>query len=175
MSNELQHAVTTFWRTTSNELSSALGQSAELSSAPYSSANVIYERALPLEWAEPEYRRATLESTIENLVAWQIRVNREERGMTQADLARAMGTGQSAISKLEDPEGGDVMVSTLVKAAHAFDCALLVKFVDFEEFATATDDVRPDQLFACPFSSGIQVLGCAPAPTTKRVSRRGNP
>ncbi len=166
--------MSTFWRTTANELSIAPGQSAELSSAPYSSTNAIYRRELPLEWSEPEYRRATLESTIENLVAWQIRVNREERGMTQADLARAMGTGQSAISKLEDPEGGDVMVSTLVKAAHAFDCALVVKFVDFEEFAAATEDVRPDRLFACSFDAAGQQLVYEPAPKTKRVTRRGN-
>jgi len=94
-----------------------------------------------------------MEANVANLVAWQVRVNREERGMTQKELGIAMGTAQPAISKLEDPEGGDVLVSTLVKAAHAFDCALLVRFVSFGEFAAATKDVRSERLYACPFTA----------------------
>lgn len=110
---------------------------------------------LPAEWSDPGYRRATMESTVENFIAWQVRVNREERGMTQKELATLMGTGQPAISKLEDPEGGDVQLSTLVKAAHAFDCALMLRFVDYAEFAGATRDVRPEALFAAGFSALI--------------------
>jgi len=97
-----------------------------------------------------------MESTIENLIAWQVRINREERGLTQAELAEMMGTKQSAISKLEDPEGGDVLLSTLMKAAHAFDCALLVRLVDYDEFASRTRDVRPERLFAPAFSESHQ-------------------
>ena len=108
---------------------------------------------MPTEWLDVDYRQATVEATVSNLIAWQVRVNREERGMTQTDLASAMGTQQSAISRLEDTEGGDVMVSTLLKAAHAFDCALLVRFVSHDSFATLTADVRPDRLYAPPFKA----------------------
>ena len=106
---------------------------------------------VPAEWHSPIYRRAAMESTVENMIAWQVRINREERGLKQAELASLMGTKQSAVSKLEDVEGGDVLVSTLIKAAHAFDCALLVRFVEYAEFLTATQDVRPDRLYACGF------------------------
>ena len=92
----------------------------------------------------------------ENMIAWQIRINREERGMTQSALAELMGTKQSAISKLEDPEGGDVLVSTLLKAAHAFDCALVVRLVDYAEFESLTRDVRPERLFAAGFASNTE-------------------
>jgi len=97
-----------------------------------------------------------MESSTENMIAWQLRINREERGMTQKDLAELMGTRQSAISRLEDPEGGDVLVSTLVKAAHAFDCALVVRLVDYAEFAATMHDVRPERLFAAGFAGNFK-------------------
>jgi transcriptional regulator with XRE-family HTH domain len=148
-----------------NELSSAAKQwlplsLAALSSAPgplservgLASINTISPVSIPAAWSDADYRRAAVESTVENLIAWQVRVNREERGLTQVELAKLMGTGQPAISKLEDTEGGDVLLSTLFKAAHAFDCALLVQFVEHEQFASMTYDVRPERLFAAGFS-----------------------
>jgi len=115
--------------------------------------NVIKPVTIPTEWHDTEYRQAAMESTVENMIAWQVRINREERGMTQKELAALMGTKQSAISKLEDPEGGDVLVSTLVKAAHAFDCALIVRLVDYAECVALTHDVRPERLFAAGFAN----------------------
>jgi transcriptional regulator with XRE-family HTH domain len=109
--------------------------------------------SVPVEWTDQGYRHASLEAHIENSIAWQVRVNREERGLTQRDLALVVGTRQSAISKLEDPDGGDMRLSKLVKVAHAFDCALLVRFVSYPEFAAWTADVRPDRLLADSFAS----------------------
>lgn len=106
---------------------------------------------IPASWEDLEYRQATLEAEIEQGIAWQVRINREERGWTQRELGTRLKTGQSAISKLESPEGGDIQLSTLVKAAHAFDCALLVRFVSYSEFRAVTADVQPDRLIACGF------------------------
>ena len=108
---------------------------------------------IPVSWNETDFRQATLEAEIEHGIAWQVRVNREERGWTQTELAQRMRTGQPAISKLEDPSGGDVQLSTLVKAAHAFDCALVVRLVSYAEFGAQTADVRPDRLLACGFEA----------------------
>ena len=118
--------------------------------------NALERDAVPTEWQDAEYRQAAMEGTVENLISWQVRINREERGMTQKDLAELMGTRQSAISRLEDPEGGDVLVSTLVKAAHAFDCALVVRLMDYAEFAATTHDVRPVRLFAAGFADDFK-------------------
>lgn len=108
---------------------------------------------IPEAWNDLQYRQATLEAELEQGISWQVRINREERGWKQLDLGKKMGTGQSAISKLENPEGGDIQLSTLIKAAHAFDCALLVRFVSYSEFKAAIADVRPDRLLACDFAS----------------------
>lgn len=139
-----------------NELSSALGPLLERQPNNLRSINVLERGAVPNEWQDTSYRQAAMEGTVENMIAWQVRINREERGMTQENLAALMGTRQSAISRLEDPEGGDVLVSTLVKAAHAFDCALVVRLVDYVEFAVTTRDVRPERLFAAGFAGNLK-------------------
>ncbi len=115
-------------------------------------SQVLMGRAIPAAWKDVDYRQAAMEAEVEHAIAWQVRVNREERGWKQSNLANRMNTGQSAVSRLEDPAGGDVRVSTLLKAAHAFDCALLVRFVPYSEFAAVTADVRSDRLLACGFN-----------------------
>jgi transcriptional regulator with XRE-family HTH domain len=136
------------WTTTAGQLL-AHGPS-DFNAAP--TQNHFEPLTLPEDWNDDEYREASMEATVSNLVAWQVRVNREERGLTQAQLAALMGTRQSAISKLEDPDGGDVQLSTLVKAAHAFKCAVIVRFVDYGRFHIRTKNVGPSSLYACPFS-----------------------
>ena len=148
MKNERLGQKTKFTEFLSNALSSAHGLRAD---------EVLFSQALnhphlPPSWEDKEYREAAMEAEVSNGIAWQIRINREERGWNQHELATRMCTGQSAVSKLEDPTGGDVRLSTLIKAAHAFECALLVRFVPYSVFASATEDVRPDRSLACSYS-----------------------
>jgi transcriptional regulator with XRE-family HTH domain len=153
MKNALHDAEVKFkstW-TSTNELSNAIGLWREALRPQSAELNAISVVPMPTEWADVEYRQPAMEANVAHMIASQVRINREERGLTQAQLGSAMGTKQSAISRLEDPEGGDVLVSTLVKAAHAFDCALLVRFVDYSQFAAMTHDVRPERLYAVPF------------------------
>ena len=56
-----------------------------------------------LKWRDAENRRAYLLASIEQGIAWQIKTNRTARGLSQADLAGALGAEQSAVSRLEDP------------------------------------------------------------------------
>src|SRR5690554_2415184 len=97
-----------------------------------SNQDVILDRASSLsskpEWVDAEYRQAYAEAAIEQGIAWQIRANREARNLSQTELAKKIGTRQSAVSRLEDPEHGGHTIPTLLKLAHAFDCALSVKF-----------------------------------------------
>lgn len=115
--------------------------------------------SIPVSWHDIEYRHAAVEAEVAHGIAWQVRVNREERGMTQAELAKAVGTKQSAVSKLEDPEGGDVRLSTLVKVAHGLDCALLVRFVSHSTLLAFTEDTRPERLFVFPFEEECAARG----------------
>ncbi|MBA4371672.1 MAG: hypothetical protein C0402_02290 [Thermodesulfovibrio sp.] len=62
-------------------------------------------------------------------------VNRERyharlhAGVTQAELARKIGTKSTAISRLESPNYGKALLSMLRKIAGALDCELQVRLV----------------------------------------------
>jgi len=100
------------------------------------------------KWKNAEYRHAYMEAALEQGVAWQIKINRESRKLSQAQLARCIGSRQSAISRAEDPSYGRHRLETLVKVANAFDCALQVKFVPYSQLAKDSDDLSPEALYA---------------------------
>lgn len=93
-----------------------------------------------------------MEAAIEQGIAWQIRVNRKLRGMSQKGLAVALGTQQSAISRIEDPEYGAHSLDTLVQIAKVFDCALMVKFAPYSALAADSERLSETDQYAVPFS-----------------------
>lgn len=107
------------------------------------------------EWSDAEYRHAYAEAAVEQGVAWQIRVNREARGLSQRELAARIGTHQSAVSRLEDPEHGRHTIPTLLKIAKAFDCALLIKLVPYSYLAWESEHLSPADLYAAPYSEEL--------------------
>lgn len=96
-------------------------------------------------------------ASIEQGVAWQIKVNRQVRGLSQEDLATLLSTKQSAISRLEDPSYGAHSLETLMSVANAFDCALSVRFVPYSELARQSEDLSPEALLVEPFD--VEVAG----------------
>jgi ribosome-binding protein aMBF1 (putative translation factor) len=54
---------------------------------------------------------------------------RSKTRMTQAELARRIGTKSTAISRLESPSYGKASISMLKKLAHALDCELQIRLV----------------------------------------------
>lgn len=115
---------------------------------------------MPEEWSEEEYREAYMLASIEQGVAWQIRVNREGRDLSQTQLAQLIGTRQSSISRWEDPEYGNHTIPTLVKLANAFKCALSVKFIPYSQLAIESEDLSPRALFAAPFDAECTRVEC---------------
>jgi transcriptional regulator with XRE-family HTH domain len=116
---------------------------------------------VPAEWYEDDFREAYLVASIEQGIAWQIRVNREGRHLSQSELAKMIGTRQSSVSRMEDPEYGNHSLGTLIKLANAFKCALSVKFVAYSQLALESTDLSPQALFAAPFSSECVHVECA--------------
>lgn len=117
-----------------------------------SAADVLASRP---QWQDMEYRQAYAEAAVEQGIAWQVRVNRERRGFKQSELAAKIETHQSAISRMEDPDYGAHSLQQLVKVAHAFDCALMVKFVSYSMLARESECLSPDQLFAPSYTEEI--------------------
>jgi transcriptional regulator with XRE-family HTH domain len=89
------------------------------------------------EFQDYEYRHAYVEECLNAMVATQIKVLREQRNMTQGQLAEAAGMKQPRIPLLEDSSYSNWTVNTLKRFARAFDVALSVKF---EAFSSVIDD-----------------------------------
>lgn len=104
------------------------------------------------KWRDAEYRQEYMECATHQTIAWQIKINREKRSLTQANLAKLIGTTQSGISRAEDIEYGKHNLATLLKIANAFDCALMVNFVSYSELAYQSHKLSEDDLYASAYS-----------------------
>jgi transcriptional regulator with XRE-family HTH domain len=98
--------------------------------------NEIIER-LKRDFSDPDYRCVYAEDFLNSSIATQIKVLREEREWTQADLAKKTGKAQSRISEIEDINYSSWSIRTLRRLARAFDLRLKVTF---EEFGTLLSD-----------------------------------
>jgi transcriptional regulator with XRE-family HTH domain len=91
---------------------------------------------------------------IRTSVAFQIRALRDQRDWTQKDLAEKAGKPTNSISRLEDPDYGKLTLTTLLEMAKAFDVALLVQFVEYDDWLNRMADVSPPALRKRSFNLG---------------------
>ncbi len=90
-----------------------------------------------------EYRDAFVSSNVKHALARQIRSIREQRDWTQTEMGEKAGKPQNVISRLENPDYGQISIQTLLDIASTFDVGLLVRFVRFNEFISRNSDVTP--------------------------------
>lgn len=88
--------------------------------------------------SDPDYRHAYADESLNATLASQIRVLREQRDLNQSQLASAIGTKQSGVSRLESAEYEGWSIRTLKKLAQAFDVRLRISF---EPFGTLWRDI----------------------------------
>jgi transcriptional regulator with XRE-family HTH domain len=104
------------------------------------------DNQLKEEFADPDYRAAYAESFVDAWIALQIRIIREQRGMTQKDLAEALHTTQTAISRLENVNYSGRTIGTLKNVAKAFDCRLKVSFETYGSLIGEAEKFSPEYL-----------------------------
>jgi len=95
-------------------------------------------KTLTSEFSDKEYAHAYMEEISNMTIAAQIKALREQRKLTQQQLANASGMKQARICKLEDVDYDAWSLKTLRKLAKAFD--LTVK-VSFEKFSSGILDI----------------------------------
>jgi transcriptional regulator with XRE-family HTH domain len=83
---------------------------------------------------------------IKTWIARQVRALREQRDWSQGDLARESGKKQSNISRIEDPDYGQLTLQTLFDLAAAFDLPLLVQFAEWPDWLNRMEDVSTEWL-----------------------------
>jgi transcriptional regulator with XRE-family HTH domain len=84
--------------------------------------------ALRDELKDPEYSEGYAESFLDSYIATQIKVLREQAGLSQAELAKLIGTRQGVISRIENVYYSKWSTATLKKLARAFRVRLKVSF-----------------------------------------------
>lgn len=87
---------------------------------------------------DDEFAEGYAESFLDTYVATQIKVLREQREMTQEDLAEAIGTTQTVISRIESADYSSRSLTTLKRLARAFELRLRVSF---ESVGSLIDEV----------------------------------
>jgi len=91
------------------------------------------------EFKDKEFRHIYCDEFLNASIATQIKVLREQRGLTQAELAKLAGMKQSRIAALEDIDYSAWSIKTLKRIAEALDLALTVKF---DSFGAKLHDIR---------------------------------
>jgi transcriptional regulator with XRE-family HTH domain len=96
--------------------------------------------------ADKDYRHGYADESTTLSVATQLKVLREQRDWTQAQLAAEAGMKQSMISRYENVNYSSWSINTLRKLAEAFDVWLDVRFRSFGELVTATEEFSRESL-----------------------------
>ena len=78
--------------------------------------------------ATPHLQKLYEEEDLKYQIALSIRGLREKFRLTQAELAKKIGTSQSAIARLEDTDYEGYSLATLQRLADVFKCRLVIKF-----------------------------------------------
>ena len=95
--------------------------------------------ALREELKDPEYSEGYAESFLDSYIATQIKVLREQAGLSQQGLAELIGTRQGVISRIENVNYSKWNVSTLKKLARAFRVRLKVSFETYGSLLADVD------------------------------------
>lgn len=88
---------------------------------------------------DEDARYVYADSVCNAFISAQLRELRDDRGMSQVDLAELIGTKQSGISRLEKADYSAWKIDTLRKIARAFHVRLRISF---EDFGTLPEDMR---------------------------------
>jgi transcriptional regulator with XRE-family HTH domain len=90
-------------------------------------------KTLTEEWKDKETRQVYCDEFLNASIATQIKVLRERRGLTQAQLAALADMKQPRIAAMEDVNYASWTINVLRRLAEAFDLTLTVKFESFGE------------------------------------------
>ena len=105
------------------------------------------------ELKNKEYRDAFVSAHIDTGIPFQVRALREQRGLTQKELAERVGMKQERISAIENPNYKNAFtLSTLKRLASAFDIALIVRFVPISQLVDWELKLSAESLQAVSFS-----------------------
>ena len=111
---------------------------------------------------QPEFSEGYSESFQDAYVATQIKVLREENAWTQDDLAKQIGTTQTAISRIENVNYSAWNIRTLKKLARAFRVRLKVSFETYGSLIHDFEGLNRESLMRAPREKDPVLVGDVP-------------
>jgi transcriptional regulator with XRE-family HTH domain len=114
-----------------------------------------------------EFAEGYAEGFLGTYVATQIKVLREQREMTQKDLADALQTTQTVISRVENVNYSAWNIGTLKKLARAFKVRLHVSFETYGSLVGDVEQFQRERLQRAPRDRDLELL---PSPRDRRNS-----
>jgi len=121
-----------------------------------------------------KYREAFISSRISNTLALQIRAMRQERGWSQAHLAKLLGTSQNAVYRLESPQYGKYSITTLRRLASIFDVGLAVWLVPFSKLVDRVTHLSTDDILVPSFDADPGLQETVAALNPRQIDNREN-
>src|SRR5215469_16906455 len=119
--------------------------------------------ALREELRDPEQSEGYAESFLDSYIATQIKVLREQAGLSQTALGQLIGSRQGVISRIENVNYSKWNVSTLKKLARAFRVRLKVSFETYGSLLADVEDFSRPRLEREPREKD-SILYSIPAP-----------
>ncbi len=98
------------------------------------------------EFHNKEYRHAYADESLNMYIATQIKALREQRTLTQKQLADLTGMAQPRIAVLEDVNYSSWSINTLRRLAEAFDLRLSVRFETFSSLIPEVETLNTESL-----------------------------
>lgn len=92
-----------------------------------------WSKSLQEKLQNKEYRDSFTQESTRLSIALDVRRTRQHYEMTQKDLAEKIGSKQSVIARIEDPDYEGTSLNTLLKVANAFDLQLRVELTPISE------------------------------------------
>lgn len=105
-----------------------------------------YREELKREFSDKEYRDAYAEDFLNTKIATQLRVIREQRGLSETELVQKLGTNPICVAELEDVNHASWDIRALKTIAAVLDVRLNVSFETFGSLLDEDDSFSREWL-----------------------------
>src|SRR5258708_709548 len=123
---------------------------------------------------DKRYREEYAIAMLKRMIPYPTRSIRKKRGWSQAKLAEEAKVTQGVISRAEDPDYGNLTLSTIGRIAAGYDLAAVVKFVPFGELVRYSEQTSEREFAALPTFEEENAPNQA-APEDLSLSKIGTP
>src|ERR1700686_2064467 len=99
---------------------------------------------------DKRYREEYATAMLKRMIPYQTRAIRKKRGWSQTQLAEAAQVTQGVISRAEDPDYGNLTLTTIGRIAAGYDLAAIIRFVPFSELVRYSENTSEREFAALP-------------------------